>query len=324
MNRLASAAIAAIALASTPTRAADLFDTAGPPLMEAPAPSAPVEIGSNWYIRGDIGVSLDNAPTISTSPISAPPPGNAATPFSANLGSNSYSTNFAVDLGFGYRINNYFRLEAVYGYRSGPGGSNTGTVVCPYSLTGLSSQTPVIHGNYEELGYLYNTTNTCNGIVNVSQRNNMGLANAYFDMGTYWGVTPYIGAGGGLNVNTMSGNLTYFQTSNGAVYAANLTPTGTYPQIWIDQYGNTINPKPNIAFSPQNWNRTISSTKYSFAWALMAGIGIQLTPSATLDIGYRYLNTGTSNTLLNPITGTVLKQTNSSQQIKVGIRYMVE
>jgi opacity protein-like surface antigen len=56
----------------------------------------------------------------------------------------------------------------------------------------------------------------------------------------------------------------------------------------------------------------------------MAGFGIQLTPSATLDIGYRYLNTGTSNVLLNPSTGTFLKQTNSSQQIRVGIRYMIE
>ena len=56
----------------------------------------------------------------------------------------------------------------------------------------------------------------------------------------------------------------------------------------------------------------------------MAGVGIQITPSAMLDIGYRYLNTGTSTTLLNPATGTVLKQTNSSQQIKIGIRYMIE
>ena len=152
----------------------------------------------------------------------------------------------------------------------------------------------------------------------------MALASAYVDLGTYWGVTPYLGAGGGLNVNTLSGTLNYFQTSNGAVYAADLTPSGTYPQIWVDQNGNPITPKPNIAFSPQNWNRTISSTKYSAAWALMAGVGIQITPSATLDIGYRYLNTGTNNVLLNPYTGIVLKQTNSSQQVLVGIRYMID
>jgi opacity protein-like surface antigen len=327
MHRLSAAAIAAIAMAATPARAADLFGTAAPPMLDVPAASAPtaVEIGSNWYIRGDVGASFDNAPTISTSAISAPPPGNASTPMAANLGPNGFSTNFTVDLGFGYRFNNYFRLDAEYDYRTGTGGSNTATVVCPYNLTGLTSQTPdPVTGIYEQLGYLYNTTNTCNGTIKVSQYNNMGLVNAYLDLGTYWGVTPYIGAGAGVNANTMSGTLNYYQTSNGAIYAANLTPTGTYPQIWVDQYGNRINPQPNIAFNQQNWNRTISSTKYTPAWALMAGFGIPLTPSAMLDIGYRYLNTGTSTTLMNPATGTVLKQTNSSQQIKIGIRYMIE
>jgi opacity protein-like surface antigen len=326
MNRLSAAAIAAIALAATPAAAADLFGTAAPPMLDAPAMSAPtvVEIGSNWYIRGDVGLSIDNAPTISTSAIAAPPPGNAATPISANLGPNAYSANFTIDLGFGYRFNNYFRLDAEYDYRTGTGGSSTATVVCPYNLTGLTSQTPDAFGNYAQLGYLYNTTNTCNGTVKVSQHNNMGLINAYLDLGSYWGVMPYIGAGVGVNANTMSGTLNYFQTSNGAPYAPNLTPTGTYPQIWIDPYGNPINPKPNIAFNQQNWNRTISSTKYTPAWALMVGFGIPITPSAMLDIGYRYLNTGTSSTLLNPATGTILKQTNSSQQIKIGIRYMIE
>jgi opacity protein-like surface antigen len=326
MNRLFAAVLAATALAATRALAADLFGTAAPPILDVPPASAPivVEIGSNWYIRGDVGVSVDNAPTISTSAISAPPPGNAATRISANLGPNGYSANFTLDLAAGYRFNNYFRLEAEYDYRSGTGGSNTATVVCPYNLTGLTSQTPDAFGNYEQLGYLYNTTNTCNGTVNISQHNNMALVSGYLDLGTYWGVMPYIGVGGGMNANTMTGTLNYFQTSNGAVYAANLTPTGTYPQIWIDQYGTPINPKPNIAFNQQNWNRTISSTKYTPAWALMVGLGIPITPSAMLDIGYRYLNTGTSNTLINPYTGTAIKQTNSSQQIRVGIRYMIE
>ena len=45
------------------------------------------------------------------------------------------------------------------------------------------------------------------------------------------------------------------------------------------------------------------------AWALAAGVGFQLTPSMTLDIGYRYLNSGTVNTLLNPQTGATIQQT---------------
>jgi opacity protein-like surface antigen len=326
MKRLSAAAIAAMALASTPALAADLFGTAAPPMLDVPAASAPtaVEVGSNWYIRGDVGASFDNAPTISSSAIGAPPPGSAATPIAANLGPNGFNTNFTIDIGFGYRFNNYFRLDAEYDYRTGVGGSNTATVVCPYHLTGLTSQTPDASGIYEQFGYLYNPMDTCNGTVKVSQFNNMGLVNAYVDLGAYWGIMPYIGAGVGVNANTMSGSLVYTQTSNGAVYAANLTPTGTFPQIWVNQNGVPISPQPNIAFDQQNWNRSISSTKYTPAWALMAGIGIPITPSAVIDVGYRYLNTGTSTMLLNPATGTYLKQTNSSQQIKIGIRYMIE
>jgi opacity protein-like surface antigen len=58
------------------------------------------------------------------------------------------------------------------------------------------------------------------------------------------------------------------------------------------------------------------------AWALAAGIGFKLNPSATLDLGYRYLNTGTVNTLINPQTGLTIHQNNSSQQFLVGVRYL--
>ena len=60
------------------------------------------------------------------------------------------------------------------------------------------------------------------------------------------------------------------------------------------------------------------------AWALAAGIGYKITPSMTLDIGYRYLNSGTVNTLVNPQTGATIRQTNASQQIRVGILYYIQ
>jgi opacity protein-like surface antigen len=60
------------------------------------------------------------------------------------------------------------------------------------------------------------------------------------------------------------------------------------------------------------------------AWALAAGIGFKLNPSATLDVGYRYLNTGTVNTLINPQTGVTIHQNNASQQILVGVRYYLQ
>jgi opacity protein-like surface antigen len=317
------AALAGIAMASTPSLAADLFGTAPP--MTFPASESPTaEVGSNWYLRGDVGTSLDSVPTLSFTSASVPPPGNAATPLSASSGASQLGHNFLADIGVGYRFNNYIRGDVTYEYRSGPGGSGSSTVVCPYALTGLTEQDPDANGIYREDGYLYNTTNTCSGVVNLQQHNNMVLANGYFDMGTYWGITPYIGAGAGMNVQTTSGTLGYYENANGQVYNANLTPTGTYPQIWVNQAGSPINPQPQIAFTTQNWNRTISSTKYSLAIAFMAGIGIQVTPSATLDIGYRYLNTGASTVYVSSPAAAFLKNSNVSQEIRVGLRYMVD
>ena len=88
--------------------------------------------------------------------------------------------------------------------------------------------------------------------------------------------------------------------------------------------GAPVSPQPNIAFNNQNWNRTIQSTKYSFALALMAGIGVQLSPSATLDIGYRYLNTGASTLYVSGPSGASLKNSNVSQELRIGIRYMAD
>ena len=323
MKKIAALALAGLAMASTPTLAADLFGTAPPP-MSGPEENPMVEVGSNWYIRGDLGASLDNAPTVSFSTISTPPQGNANTPLSPVIGSNQFEHDFTADVAVGFRLNNYLRFEGEYNYRTGPGGENTSTVVCPYSAYGVTSQTPNAQNILLEYGYLYNPTNTCNGILNIQQQNNLFLADGFVDLGTWWGVTPYVGAGVGSNLNTLSGSLVYNETANGQTYAANLTPTGTFPQVWVNSNGQQLTPQPKIAFTTQNWNRTISSTKWSLAYDLMAGFGIRLTPSATLDIGYRYLNTGSYNYLVNPQTGATIKESNISQQVRIGVRYMVD
>ena len=319
MKVLLSLACAA-AIVVAPASAADLLGTSPP--LTLPATQGPLayEVGSNWYVRGDLGISFDVAPTVSLAAISAPPPGFAGSPLPVYSGQNIHATDFSGGVGAGYRFNNYLRFDGTWDYRTGPGGSKSTSVVCPYALTGLTSQAPP----NPLLGYLYNPTNTCIGSANINQHNNTFLANAYVDLGTYYGFTPYVGGGAGFNINTMSGSLNFNETANGQPYAADLTPTGTYPQLWITQFGNVINPQPNIAFAPQNWNRSFSSTTYSFAWALSAGLGYQLTPSATLDVGYRYLNSGAITNLINPQTGMTVKQNNWSQQIRVGLRYTIQ
>jgi opacity protein-like surface antigen len=282
-----------------------------------------IEIGTGWYIRGDIGVSLDNTPTLSFNPasVAAPPPAS----ISPTYGANSTKTDFVGGVGFGYKFNNYIRADATFDYHSAMGLNKTASgIICPYTASGLTSQSAVgVSGAPIEIGYSYNPNETCNAAFQLQQQNYTGLANGYFDLFTVDGFTPYVGAGAGLNVQTMSGSLTYAKASDGTPYRANLTPTGTFPIVWVNPVtGATVNPQPNIAFAPQNWDRSFRSTKYSFAFDLMAGIGIALTPNATLDLSYRYLDLGSSTYTINPQTGATVSQRNTAQEARIGIRYI--
>jgi opacity protein-like surface antigen len=154
------------------------------------------------------------------------------------------------------------------------GGTRNTAVVCPYSpTTGIVASTTGLPA-----GNLYNTSDVCNGTTNLKQYNNTFLANGYVVLGTYGGFTPYVGGGVGLNMNVATGSFNAYQTSDGQVYAPNLTPASGFPQVWVNPQGQPISPQPAVAFGQQYWSRSISSTTYSFAWALSAGLGFQLTP----------------------------------------------
>lgn len=308
-------------MAALPASAADLFGTAPP--LSIPASQGPTmfELGSNWYVRGDLGVAFDRPPTVSVLPVSIPPLSDP-TVFAAGFGGSSTVADFTGGVGVGYRINDYLRLDATWDYHNGPARNRSGSVICPYDLAGILNPTTLLPA-----GYLYDTAQTCDGFLNSKQHDNTFLANTYVDLGTYSGFTPYVGGGLGLNINSLTQSLNFYETANGLPYGADLTPTGALPlipQVWVNPLGQAIVPQPPIAFTLQNWNRSLTATTYHLAWALSAGVGFHLTPSATLDVGYRYLNAGTTSMLLNPQTGLTVRQNNTSQEVRVGIRYMLQ
>jgi opacity protein-like surface antigen len=306
----------AAAIVAGPASAADLLGTS-PPLSLPSSPGTLFEVGTNWYVRGDLGISFDHAPSVSYSnPASSL--GAAGAPYTIGDGASWTTTNFTGGAGFGYRWNDWLRFDATWDYRNGPGGSRQASVVCPYGLAGVSSGAGV------PLGFLYDTTNTCNGSTSVRQYDNAFLANAYVDLGTYYGLTPYVGGGLGLNMNTLTGTASYNETANGQPYAADLTNATPFPSTWVNAQGQALAPQPGVTFAPQYWNRSIRTTTWSMAWALSAGIAYKITPSMTLDIGYRYLNSGSVNTLVNPQTGSTIHQYNASQQLRVGVLYYIQ
>jgi opacity protein-like surface antigen len=282
-----------------------------------------VEIGTGWYIRGDVGVSLENLPTLSFNPgaIGTPPPASISP--SAGTGTKTQA-EFVGGGGVGYKFSNFIRADATFDYHSGSNlNSTTSGIICPYTASGLTSQSQTgVTGAPVLLGYSYNPNETCNAAFKLTQQNYTGLANAYFDLFTYAGFTPYVGAGAGINVQTMSGTLAYTKSSDGTPYRANLSPTGTYPFVWVNPVsGAIVNPQPAIAFAQQNWDRSYKTTNTNFAWALMGGVGVALTQNAMLDLSYRYLDMGSTSYTFNPQTGATVSHRNTAQEARIGIRY---
>ncbi len=88
------------------------------------------EVGSNWYLRGDIGYGSEDQPTVVPAAGLIPqvlydtpgtgaafvnaPIGDASHNIAVTRGNNQTSDFAAFDIAVGYRFNNYLRCEATY------------------------------------------------------------------------------------------------------------------------------------------------------------------------------------------------------------------
>jgi opacity protein-like surface antigen len=153
-------------------------------------------------------------------------------------------------LGGGYKFNNWIRGDATLG---------------------LFGTQPVFVGGAPYAGTPYTTAELKKYLL---------LVNAYVDLGTWYGVTPFIGAGAG-------GDLI-----------------------------NSVNTVTQTSF-------VNSTQKYNFAWALMAGLAYNLTDNASVEVGYRYVNFG-NFTGGYAATGSTFSRNLNAQEIRVGVRYLVD
>ncbi|TCD15430.1 outer membrane protein [Oricola cellulosilytica] len=117
------------------------------------------------------------------------------------------------------------------------------------------------------------------------------MVNAYVDLGTYGRFTPYVGAGfGGAHVDW--GNLT-----NTACDAAN--PSSCDPSV--SHWGNA---------------------EWRFAYAVMAGVSVDVSCRVAADLGYRFRRIeGGSPFGYAAGTGPVYDKGIDSHEIRAGVRY---
>jgi opacity protein-like surface antigen len=206
-----------VAVIAAPAWAADLYE---PPVEEAPVEPVyqPVEAGG-WYIRGDIDYHWSKFRGGDYIRYGAP-----GDPGSFDYG--KLKGALSVGGGIGYQIDDHFRadLTADWWSKSNFRGQTTG--IC---TTG---------GDH-----------VCQSVDRTSYTALLLLANAYVDIGTWHGITPYVGAGiGGAWVKW---DTLHNQDDDGDFYHR----------------------------GGKGWR---------FAYALMAGASYCLTDRWKLDAGYRF------------------------------------
>lgn len=254
---------AASLVATAAAHAADLLPP--PPPVEVPIYQPPVNLGSGWYLRGDVGVGINRLSDLR----------NTFTEDVPDFSQEGYSLKESAILGVGagYQINNWFRADVTGEYR-------TPAHYAAYENYSGSPNCPTGSG--------YRCVDGYKGSVSSA----VFLINGYVQLGTWYGVTPYVGAGAGVAINMFDGLTDYGITNPGA-------------------YGHASD-----------------HTSSHFAYALMAGISYDLTPNLKLDVGYRYLDMGrfSSNPIECTVNGGCPHEIQSykltSHDVRVGLRYM--
>jgi len=157
--------------------AADMPFLTPPPLIERP-----VEFGTGWYLRGDVGFSNTESPVI----------------IADIVNKLAWKGSVSEGLGFGYQYNSWlrtdFELDRAVFRPSGSGAPlwcPSGEVVdWPAATANVSSPSAG-----QPAGYLYDPRETCTPVFTSSIDRWTPTFNAYIDLGHWWGVTPYVGAG---------------------------------------------------------------------------------------------------------------------------------
>lgn len=195
-------------------------------------PEYEAEVGGNLYLRGYIGFTNQQVDELENALF--------ATPDRIEFLNSDFQSGGLAGIAFGYRFNEWFRADVSGEYRMSvayDGLDRTDSAGAPADT--------------------WDGTNT----YTADKSEYLVMANAFVDLGTYYGITPYLGAGAGVTYTMID----------------NFVDTGVG---WVG--GPLTN---SVAYGADNG-------EWAFAWALHAGLGYEVNDRLTLDLGYRYLHLG--------------------------------
>jgi len=261
MSKLTTIAFATCALAVISTPAA----AADVPQRPVPVPHA---VMKGWYLRGDIGMTNQQVDDLDNLLF--------ATAVDFELHDKNFEAGMSFGGGIGYRFNSWLRAD----------------------ITGEYRGETEFHG-FDT--YLDDVGDPRFNDYTAKKSEWLALANVYLDVGSWHGISPFVGAGvGAANVAIRS-----FRDAGIAYSTPNDLATAFPTMGYADDH--------------DEWN---------FAWALYAGLGFEVTPAVTLELAYRYLDMGDgesgdiiafdgTNLFDNPMEF----QDITSHDLKLGVRY---
>ena len=175
----------------------------------------------------------------------------------ANSSEDEFPASFSI--GMGYRFNDFLRVDATVGYLSGSDASLNYTTALPSAVS-----------------------------ASVENRMYNAMLNGYVDLGTFAGLTPYIGGGVGIVWNRRS---------------------YSFSEDFAD---------PMLA----DTEFTDRARNYAFAYSLGGGVSYAVTPNLSLDLGYLYTSSPDAERarITSPTTYAIDKGFDA-HEVKLGLRY---
>ncbi len=290
------------------------------PAAAVPAPVPTQDYKPNWYFRFDAGIGVISEPDISErgyqyGHLYNNDDGYAGSfangPTLQDLDPTWFTSDFSnlstFGGGVGYYLGGGWRLDATVEKRSNDQAYISGTETWDSNSYYDSPLNPTAGID------TYGTDANNNGLVDrrttitVNDRTDVDgtvwMANAYYDIGTYRGFTPYVGAGIGFVWNQLD-----------------RTHTTT-----VQSCDNEANPGCSGGAVDYTTSANTEADRISLAAAAMAGFSYQVTDITSVDVGYRYLFLGGTDFAMN-IDGVESRVEIGDQhvhQIRAGLRFDV-
>ena len=311
MKLLSRLLLSSAALAAWPLGQAVAADYDAPLYIEEAPEYVPVEIGSGWYLRGDVSYNFARDYTKFDFAEPVPPTG-----FELE-GLGETQTVVGGTVGFGYHFNDIFRADVnvgllssskanVFGTREN-GCAVTETVTTVFYEDGDPIDPPTVNSEQINVDCYSESTGKSSAWT--------GMANVYADLGTVAGFTPYVGAGLGLVYTPLKLNRNdrICSAFEDVVSESGVSQTTT-TQLCEGQ--NSVNDA-DVEYP----GTAIDRNKVSLLYSLGAGVSYQVSPNASIDLGYNWITAPGAEYVALRNNEIVIAKGMNVHQVKVGLRY---